>query len=236
MPRHYDPNQPRVPAGHSDGGQWTDGGDGDGARLQPAFAGPPIVFGVQKAIEAGLLVFAWLTARNSRERQAVIAFKANEYPVRKKILRLELSRSLSRDEVKSFCPRLEDVQKLTNEAAREARSEGAYATAAEYGTAVHSRVKIKVRGEGDPNFRAEISYLKTREETVSDGKTEETYGTKDSIRVDVIENTDKGMVCVYDIKTGRSGLSAARMTEIAGTVFKYYPKTKRIVVTEIRPR
>ena len=24
----YDPNQPRVPAGHSDGGQWTDGGGG----------------------------------------------------------------------------------------------------------------------------------------------------------------------------------------------------------------
>lgn len=26
MINHYDPNQPRVPAGHHDGGQWTDGG------------------------------------------------------------------------------------------------------------------------------------------------------------------------------------------------------------------
>jgi hypothetical protein len=25
---HYDPNQPRVPAGHSDGGQWTRAGGG----------------------------------------------------------------------------------------------------------------------------------------------------------------------------------------------------------------
>jgi hypothetical protein len=28
----YDPNQPRVPAGNPDGGQWTDGG-GTGGRL-----------------------------------------------------------------------------------------------------------------------------------------------------------------------------------------------------------
>ncbi len=28
LERKYDPNQPRVPRGHSDGGQWTGGGDG----------------------------------------------------------------------------------------------------------------------------------------------------------------------------------------------------------------
>ena len=27
---HYDPNQPRVPAGHSGGGQWTDDGGPNG--------------------------------------------------------------------------------------------------------------------------------------------------------------------------------------------------------------
>jgi len=26
----FDPNQPRVPAGNPDGGQWTDGGGGSG--------------------------------------------------------------------------------------------------------------------------------------------------------------------------------------------------------------
>jgi len=26
---HYDPNQPRVPAGQHDGGQWTGGGHSD---------------------------------------------------------------------------------------------------------------------------------------------------------------------------------------------------------------
>ncbi|ODS02534.1 hypothetical protein AUC71_14695 [Methyloceanibacter marginalis] len=31
--KRYDPNQPRVPAGNPEGGQWTDGGGGTGGRL-----------------------------------------------------------------------------------------------------------------------------------------------------------------------------------------------------------
>jgi hypothetical protein len=30
---HYNPNQPRVPGGHPDGGQWTSGGAGAGTRI-----------------------------------------------------------------------------------------------------------------------------------------------------------------------------------------------------------
>lgn len=30
----YNPRQPRVPAGHSDGGQWTDSGGGDSCRAR----------------------------------------------------------------------------------------------------------------------------------------------------------------------------------------------------------
>jgi hypothetical protein len=32
--KRYDPSQPRVPAGHSDGGQWTSGGGGGAANRQ----------------------------------------------------------------------------------------------------------------------------------------------------------------------------------------------------------
>jgi hypothetical protein len=35
---HYNPNQPRVPAGRHDGGQWTDGKDRQLWKLQTAFA------------------------------------------------------------------------------------------------------------------------------------------------------------------------------------------------------
>lgn len=34
--RKYDPNQPRVPAGSADGGQWTSGGPSSGTVAQPA--------------------------------------------------------------------------------------------------------------------------------------------------------------------------------------------------------
>ena len=61
----------------------------------------------------------------------------------------------------------------------------------------------------DPNFRAEVSVLKIIDEA---------YGTKDSVRVDVLENLGNGAVCIYDIKTGKSGLNAGRALEIARKV------------------
>lgn len=79
----------------------------------------------------------------------------------------------------------------------------------------------------DPNFRAEVSLLKSEDER---------YGRKDTFRIDVFENPGSGTVCIYDIKTGRSGLTPARMLELASTVQYYYPFTQRIIVTEVRPR
>jgi hypothetical protein len=66
-------------------------------------------------------------------------------------------------------------------------------------------------------------------------KEEGTYGAKDTIRVDVLERRDQATVCVYDIKTGRSGLSVPRMAEITTSVFKAYGPVLRIIVTEVRP-
>jgi hypothetical protein len=40
VPYHYDPNQPRVPAGHSDGGQWSGGDPGKPTVTKPAVLGP----------------------------------------------------------------------------------------------------------------------------------------------------------------------------------------------------
>jgi hypothetical protein len=41
LPYHYDPNQPRAPAGHSDGGQWTGGDSGESTVTMPvAFSLP----------------------------------------------------------------------------------------------------------------------------------------------------------------------------------------------------
>jgi len=94
---------------------------------------------------------------------------------------------------------------------------------------VHSHLKRQIDNLHDPNFRAEVSRLKGHEDDVR-------HGTKGSIRIDVIENAGGGTVCVYDIKTGTSGLSPARMAEIAHAAFKHFPNTQGIIVTEVRPR
>jgi hypothetical protein len=41
------------------------------------------------------------------------------------------------------------------------------------------------------------------------------YGSPDSIRTDVVLRDDDGtIIAIYDVKTGRSGLTAARITEL----------------------
>ena len=76
--RGYDPNQPRVPAGHSDGGQWTDTG---GSAAHPGRIEHPLVHQaridrlirpIQRGIEAALALFTALSARNTPDRRAVL--------------------------------------------------------------------------------------------------------------------------------------------------------------------
>lgn len=95
-----------------------------------------------------------------------------------------------------------------------------------FGTAVHMNLKEQVGSLRDPNFRAEVSVLKSLDET---------YGTKNSARIDVFENVRNGTVCVYDIKTGKAGLSPKRILEISTKVYESFNSAQRIVVIEIRP-
>jgi hypothetical protein len=223
---HYDPNQPRVPQGNHDGGQWTDGGGSE--PIQKAFYVAPAIYAARTGIQAALALFTWLSLRNSHDKQAVIAFKAREYhPVSEGVLDLEHVKLLGRDEVGDACKRFEEVQKLTDEAATKVKQTAPHLAAPDYGTAVHSYIKKEIDKEQNADFRAEVSYLKSQEEKV--------YGRKDSIRIDVLEKVKDGTVCVYDIKTGRRGLSVPRIAEIAKNVFGAYPGTSRIIVTEVRP-
>jgi hypothetical protein len=269
-PHHYDPNQPRVPKGHPTGGRWTDGNHGqstileEGGRtdggyrndtlvqqafLAPApFAVPPVV----QALQSALTLFAALSALNNADRRAAIAFKAREYQADNSgRLILHSVRVLDRDEVKDNCPKLEDVQKLTDKAAAEVQKDGAFLKPSAYGTAVHKYVEKAINGTDEtampknPNFMAEPSFLKTYEETgevlkptpmTVNGQTIMVRsGQKGSIRVDVYEKVSDDSVCVYDIKTGRRGLSYERIKEIAAAVAAKYGKEARFIIIEIRP-
>jgi hypothetical protein len=225
--RKYDPNQPRIPAGNVDGGQWT---SEEGADI-PSSARPTFYnaqrLAAQKAIEAGVAFFTWLSERNGRNSQAIITFNASEFkPDGRGELDLSDVKLLERDKVDAACPRLGEVQDRTDVAAEAVRGSGRYFPPAEFGTAVHTNLKMQIEALDDPNFRAEVSYVKNKEEN---------YGRKDSIRIDVLENVGDGTVCVYDMKTGRRGLSVARTAEIATNIFKVFPGTQRFIVSEIRP-
>lgn len=224
----YDPNQPRVPAGNPDGGQWTGtGGEGGSSEsfedlVQPVFAPLPAIVG----IEAALTLFAALSALNSRDSRAVFEFNAQGFdrgldgtPD------FAASRLLNRDEVNSECPRLSEVQQRTDLAAGSINRSD-YTRPSEYGTAVHTRLAAQIKALNDPDFRAEVSLLK---------EIRARYGARESIRIDIFERVGNGTVCVYDIKTGAEGLSAARFREIAMRVMKIFPDTTRILISEIRP-
>lgn len=255
---HYNPNQPRVPAGNSDGGQWTGRGEGstharsDSEQLQlarfPLPDTPPIHAPVRPSQPPvrpnlpGLLgvlsLFAVLSARNAPGNRAILEFNAREF-LRDPYAALDPTnvKQLTRQEVENVCKKLDDIQDRTDRIASAVQANSPSLNAQQYGTAVHTHLAHEINeprrpdgGPKDPNYRAEVSYWKMREDHV--------YGRKDSIRVDVFENAGRNVVCVYDIKTGqsrRSGLGFGRMLEIAKHVLGAYPHVERVIITEVRP-
>lgn len=221
---HYDPNQPRVPAGQHDGGEWTRDGNSHHPAAQPVLYNP-----AGQAVAAILALWAWLSSRNTPNKKSIIVFKARDYrrdgPYD---FDVENVGTLTKEEVDSVCRRLQQVQSLTDSAANKIKPLRRYMSPAEYGTQVHSELKRQIDKMRDPNFRAEVSHIKGMEE-------EQNYGAKGTVRVDVLEKRDEATVCVYDIKTGRSGLSVARFGEIASSVLSAYGPVQRIIITEVRP-
>lgn len=214
---------------------WTDDGPEPQATVQQVFLGPVAQGGriaIQKGIEAGLALYAWLSSRNGAQGQAVFAFRSGEYRregTAEQPKAIWVGR-LTRDEVNDACRKLDDVQDRTDQAVKEVTRSGDYKGPADFGTKVHKELARGINGLGDSNYRAEVSLIKTKLETDAD------YGERGSIRVDVFENRPAtSTVCVYDPKTGNRGLDFPRMNEIAQTVQRVYPTTQRIIITEIRP-
>lgn len=218
----YDEAQARAPAGTPIGGQWV--------RVLGTLARFIPHPGARLAATAGLAFYSALAGREDATHVPVLEFRAKEFGVGKEeagTLALSSVRDVERDEVERFCPRFGEVQERTDRITAQVDAEGLNVSAQNRGTEIHTRLRDEIRELRDQNFIAEQSYMKERPAN---------YGDKGSIRIDVLEHTRNGAVCVYDIKTGRSGLAEARMAEIAATVYKNFPQTNRILVSEVRPR
>jgi hypothetical protein len=222
--RKFDPDQPRVPAGGPEGGQWI----GDGEATFDSVLFDPRFFAFQRGVEAALSLFAGLSAQNSINQQAIISFNSTEFRSSEgNALPVEAVGPLTREQVDQFCEKFGDVQKRTDETYARIARERPFASASQVGTAVHVDLKDQINVPPQEFYRAEVSRLKSEAER---------YGTPGSVRIDALEKSSDDTVCVYDIKTGRAGLTRARSLEIATTAFSVFGPVRRIIVTEVRPR
>lgn len=142
---------------------------------------------------------------------------------------IESIRSLNRSEVEIYCPKLPDVQARTDRIAEEVATYLPNVSRQRYGTEVHKRLADEINGLDDPAYKAEKSILKS---SGADAR----YGTKGSVRIDVLENVNADTVCIYDIKTGVSGLLPGRAAELAKETFEVFKRMPAcIIVTEVKP-
>jgi hypothetical protein len=184
---HYDPNQPRVPAGHSDGGQWTRVGAGRTASTAPgehSSSGSPD--GMSDAGHDPIRPGAQY-AQNMTQVDI-------DPQVYTGIERID-------NATKSLIGILKQTIDLVPRTLGQAP--------AVYGTAIHglfaSAVKSgKIPGIGFWDVETTFSLL-------PDAR----YGSKGSIRTDVVLRNEAGeIIAIYDVKTGERGLSPARVREI----------------------
>lgn len=213
---------------------WTQSGPEPDATVQPAFA--PLV-AAPTIITGGAVLFGWMSPLNGSDgQQAVMGFNAREYqPGSGASGKLDLSYSglVSNEEVELACLRWPEVRELTDRAANAAGSPDLYPSRAIYGTAVHARFKNYMDERYEPYFKAERSFLKEAEEGTRESAVR--YGYPGSIRVDAYEYRQDGTLCVYDLKTGKAGLSDRRAEFLANAIRLGYGPIRRVLVIEVRP-
>ena len=134
---------------------------------------------------------------------------------------------VSTPEAASVCPSLREVQSRLDATVARISNESSGLSPSQFGTAVHLDMQRQIQALKDPNFVAELSTLNGLPAT---------YGTRGSVRVDILENVSIDKVCVYDIKTGLGGLSELRIRSLALESFKHFGKIpESIYITEVRP-
>jgi len=193
---------------------------------------------IARGIEAAATLYSWLSSRDRPSEATGLFMRIESFQsAAEETFPLHVGR-LSENYAESFCPKMAVVQDQTDEAAR-GIDRADYPSAASYGTAVHTALRDRIRSLRDSDLTAERSFLKnkleTEQEKTSD-KQETRYGLIESVRIDVLERTNNGTTCVYDIKTGNSGLSGPRIAEMVKAVHFRFPETRQIVIFETRPR
>jgi hypothetical protein len=179
---HYDPDQPRVPTGHPDGGQWTRIGNGS----------------VSGTVAHGQRRFA---ASGGGE----ILSDATPYPVRVWSQYAEASGS------SGYEPEIEETRAILHDILVQVNASVAAAartnpmSARLYGVTVHAEFARAVRAKNLPGIGVDGV------EQSFDLTGFVRYGLDGSIRTDVVLRNKKGdMIAIFDVKTGNAIMTPAR--------------------------
>ena len=166
--------------------------------------------------------------------RSVVAFKIWTGGTNKEVVSLH-QETLTQEQVAEVCEILPDVQNWANEAATENLPQRAVVTATEWGNLVHWAIykRISSLKKSFPtafaNVFPEIS-IDGRRLEIDDPRGPK-YGQAGTSRLDVLEKVSATTYCVYDVKTGTSGLTQKRLLEL----LKKLPKGVLVYIMEVRP-
>lgn len=213
---------------------WTESGPEPDATVQPAYSKRDALSTI---ITGGAILFGWQSQNNGTDgQQAIMGFNARDYrPGESASGQVEINYCgrVSNEQAELACRRLPDVQEMADRAANAAGSPDLYPSRAIYGSVVHGHFGRYVKDLYDPYFKAEQSFIKEKEEGAAESAVR--YGYPGSIRMDAYEYRQDGTLCVYDLKTGKAGLSDRRAEILANAAKMGFGPVRRILIIEVRP-
>lgn len=193
LTRRYDPDEPRVPAGHGvESGRWTFADVGENARAKDR----PIRIAEEDETEPVDLPFP-------RHESVTHDATASVVPDHHRLHVLDPLSHLPTGIARPAAVR------AVMDAAKDALTAVGPGKGPVYGTAVHERMKNGIKALNIGTIRSEVSYLHGRRVL---------YGTKGSIRIDSVLGHEDRPDVLIDLKTGSASLDQRRVDQIRSHV------------------
>jgi hypothetical protein len=206
--KKYSPDQPRVPAGNPDGGQWTNESKA-GSETPSVSVSSPVAGPTDASVDAEASISERPTQYAALETGPVTDETGAVSPNHRQGVRyagtaveIDASALTGIDNID------ETTRRLAKILARSVDEVGHVAGAPWYGTAVHMEFAFNVFFEGirgispvdiEPSFSLPPGYP----------------SAKTTVRPDVVLRNDIGdIIAIYDVKTGDEGLRRARRAEL----------------------
>jgi hypothetical protein len=193
---HFNPDQPRVPAGHPDGGQWTsDGSPGAPSPVRLAALDPTRAFaGLIKSDAAPGGIKVWTKYAEAKDADSVPGKSDVDPDTAADVKLVEQTTDILHKVVLAVATAV-------------IRRPGS--TPREFGTDVHIAFANAVRFMNLPG----IGQKGVEQSFDKDGETR--YGKDGSIRTDVVLRNPQGVIiAIYDLKTGNAIIRPSRAREL----------------------